>query len=78
MFCAKCITYCIVLKKILSYCMGLVPIAQMVECLLRGKGGHEFDPVPRHTKVIKNGNSCSSLGTQTYVVELGLVYPMSG
>ena len=55
-----------------------VPIAQLVECPLRGTGGHGFDPVPRHTKVVKNGTSCSSLGTQTYGVELGLVDPVSG
>ena len=41
----------------------------------RGPG---FDPGPRHTKVVKNGTSCSSLGTQTYEVELGLVDPVSG
>ena len=38
-----------------------------------GTGGHGFDPGPWHTKVVKNGTSCSSLGTQTYGVELGLV-----
>ena len=54
------------------------PIAQMVECPLRGTGGHGFDPGPRHTKVVKNVTSCSSLGTQTYGVELGLVDPVSG
>ena len=54
------------------------PIAQLVECPLRGTGGHGFDPGPRHTKVVKNGTSCSSLGTQTYGVELGLVDPVSG
>ena len=48
-------------------------IAQLVECPLRGRGGHGFDPGLRHTKVIKNGTRCSSLGTQTYGVELGLV-----
>ena len=32
----------------------------------------------RHTKVIKNDTSCSSLGTQTYRGELGLVDPASG
>ena len=37
--------------------------------------GHWFDPGPWHTKVVKNGISCSSLGTQTYWVELGLVDP---
>ena len=42
------------------------PIAQLVECPLRGTGGHGFDPGPRHTKVVK---SCSSLGTQIYGVE---------
>ena len=35
------------------------PIAQLVECPLRGTGGHGFDPGPRHTKVVKNGISCS-------------------
>ena len=41
-------------------------------------GGHGFDPGPRHTKGVKNGTSCSSLGTQTDGVELGLVDPVSG
>ena len=54
------------------------PIAQLVECPLRGTGGHGLDPGPRHTKVLKNVTSCSSLGTQTYGVELGLVDPVSG
>ena len=54
------------------------PIAQLVECPLRGTGGHGFDPGPRHTKVVKNGTSCFSLGTQIYGVELGLVDPVSG
>ena len=44
----------------------------------RRTGGHGFDPRPRHTKVVKNGTSCSSLGTQIYGVELGLVDPVSG
>ena len=47
-------------------------VAQLVECPLRGMGGHGFDPGPRHTKNVKDGTSCSSLGTQTYGVELGL------
>ena len=50
----------------------------MVECPLRGTGGHGFDLGPRHTKVVKNGTSRDSLGTQTYGVELGLVDPVSG
>ena len=54
------------------------PIAQLVECPLRGTGSHGFDPGSRHTKVVKNGTRCSSLGTQTYGVELGLVDPVSG
>ena len=33
------------------------PTAQLVECPLRGTGGHGFDPGPRHTKVIKNGTT---------------------
>ena len=32
---------------------GPAPIAQLVECPLRGTGGHGFDPGPRHTKVVK-------------------------
>ena len=49
-----------------------------VECPLRGTGGHGFHPGPRHTKVVKNGTSCSSLGSQIYGVELVLVDPVSG
>ena len=45
------------------------PIAQSIECILRGTG---------HTKVVKNGTSCSSLGTQIYGVALGLVDLVSG
>ena len=41
------------------------PVAQSVECPLWGMGGHGFDPGLWHTKVVKNGTSCSSLGTQT-------------
>ena len=59
-------------------CRGTASIAQLVECPLRGTGGHGFDPGPRHTKVVKNGTSCSALGTQTYGLELGLVDPASG
>ena len=54
------------------------PIAQLVECPLRGTVGHGFDPGPRHTIVVKNSTSCSSLGTQTCGVELGQVDPVSG
>ena len=57
---------------------GTARIAQLIECPLRGTGGHGLDPGPQHTKVVKNGTSCSSLGTQTYWVELGLVDPVSG
>ena len=53
------------------------PVAQLVECQLQEMGGHGIDPEPRHTKVVKNGTSCSSLGTQTWA-ELGLVNPVSG
>ena len=41
------------------------PIAQLVECPLQGTGGHGFDPGLRHTEVVKNSTSCSSLGTQS-------------
>ena len=52
-----------------------ISVAEVVECPLRGTGGHGFDPRPQRTKVVKNGTICScfSLGTQTYGVELGLV-----
>ena len=42
------------------------PVAQLVECPLRGTGGRGFDPGPRNNKVVKNGTICFSLGTQTY------------
>ena len=54
------------------------PVAQSVECPLQGTGAHWSDPGTRHTKVVKNGSSCSLLGTQTYGVELGLVDLVSG
>ena len=54
------------------------PVAQVVECPIRGTEGHGFDPGPRHIKVVKNSTSRSSLGTQIYGVELGLVDPVSG
>ena len=54
------------------------PITQLVEYPLRGIGGDGFNPGPRLTKVVKNGISCSSLGTQIYGVELGLAHPVSG
>ena len=50
----------------------------MLECPFRGTGGHGFEPGPRHNKVVKNGTSCSSLGTQSYGVELGLFDSVSG
>ena len=42
-----------------------------------GTGDNGFDPGPRHTKVIRNGTSCSSLGTQAFGVELWMVDPVS-
>ena len=53
------------------------PVALLVECLLRGMGGHEFTPGPRHIKIVKNCTSCTSPGPQTYGLELGLVDPVS-
>ena len=53
-------------------------LAQSVECPLLGKVDYGFDPGPRHTKVVKNGTSCSSLGTQSNGIELGLADPVSG
>ena len=41
-------------------------------------GGCRFKTQPGHSKVFKNGTSCSSFGTQDYEVELGLVSPVSG
>ena len=62
----------------LNYSSKPATVAQMVECPLRGTGGHGFDLGPRNTKVDNNGTSYSSLGTQTYGVDLGLVDPVSG
>ena len=59
-------------------CNKPAPVTQLVECPLRGTRGHGFDPEPRHTSVVKFGTNCSSLGTQTYGEELGLVDPVSG
>ena len=68
-----------IISEMVSLCIRVpAPIAHLVECPLRGTGGHGFDPRPRHTKVVKNGTSCFSLGTQIYGVELGLVDPVSG
>ena len=50
------------------------PVAQSIELSAPGKVQFWL----WHTKVIKNGTSCSLLGTQTYWVELGLVDPVSG
>ena len=36
------------------------PVAQLVECPLRGTGGNGFVPWTRHTKIVKSGTSCSS------------------
>ena len=44
--------------QVLGYSVP-IPVAEAVECLLRGTGDHGFDPGPRHTKVVKNGTSCS-------------------
>ena len=65
-------------KGILLNIMNIVLGIQRLLCPLRGRAGQGFDPGPRHTKVVKNGTSCSSLGTQIYGVELGLVDPVSG
>ena len=69
---------CFISYDLNTLVMSPAPIAQLVECPLRGTGGHGFDPGPRHTKVVKNGTSCSSLGTRTCGVKLGLVDPVSG
>ena len=46
-------------KNIKSYVSDLfnssARVAQLVECLLRGTGGHGFHPGPQHTEVVKNG-----------------------
>ena len=52
--------------------------SSLVQCPLQEMGGHGFDSGPWQTKVVKNGISYSSFGTQTYKVELGLVDPVSG
>ena len=77
---------CLTTHRILSSDTGLfktflireVPTSVAQAESAPGKGGHRFDPGPRLTKVVKNGTGCSSLDTQTYRVELGLVDPVSG
>ena len=54
------------------------PVALVIECPLRGTGGQGFDPGRDIPKSLKKSTSCSSFGTQTYGVELGLVDPVSG
>ena len=54
------------------------PVAQSVECPLQETGGHGSIPGCDMHKVAKNGTSCSSLGTETDRVELGLVDTVSG
>ena len=56
---------------------NIAPVAQLVECPLRGNRMSWVWSRARHTKVFKNGTSRSSLGTQTYRVELGPVDPVS-
>ena len=62
------------------YCRQHIPapVARPAECLLLWTIVHRFDPGPRCTKVLKHGISSSSLVTQTYGVELGLVDSVSG
>ena len=62
----------------MPYMVVPVTVAQSIECPLRMTRGHGLDPMPRNTKVVKNGTSCSSLGTQIYDVKLGLVDPVLG
>ena len=69
-----CVLECFLFSQIVCF----TEFSSLWQCLLRGTGGHGFDLGPRHTRVVKNGTSCSSLGTQTYGVELGLVNPVSG
>ena len=57
---------------------GPFPVAQAEVRPLRGTGGGSFDPGPRHTINVTNDTSGSSLGTQAYEIELGLVVPVSG
>ena len=49
------------------------PEALSVECPRREICSQGFNPGLQHTKVFKNGTSCSSVSTQTYEEELGLV-----
>ena len=50
------------------------PVAQVVECPLRGTGGHGFDSGPRHTKLVKNSTSCSSLGTGYWSTQFRIMW----
>ena len=50
------------------------PIAQVVECPLRGTGGHWFD-ILKSLKMLLVAPHLAVVGTQTYRVELGLGRP---
>ena len=65
-------------NQVFSTNMYIVPVPVAPSGPLWGMEGHMFDPGQRHTKVVKNGTNFSSLGTETYRVELGLVNPVSG
>ena len=61
--------YCLKLPLV-PYIMYTSPGSSVCRVSALGTGGRRFDPKLPHTKVIKNGTSCSALGTQTDGVEL--------
>ena len=45
--------------------MSTGPDSSVGRVFASGNGRSRFDPGPRHTRVVKNGTSCSLLGTQS-------------
>ena len=66
------------LSNSITYVSAIGPGRSVARPSALEMGGRGFKPRTGHTKVFKNGTSCSSLGAQTYGVELGLVDSASG
>ena len=54
------------------------PIAQLVECPLRGTGDHGFDPKPRHTKIIKQVAQRATIAHLSPMCQGKIVFKKSG
>ena len=50
---------------LINNALGIISFTGPGSSVPRGMGGHQFACGPRHIKVIKNGTSCTSPGTQS-------------